>query len=98
MHWDTRKKAGMSLIAPIYFSAFALFAAVSIVTFSADSATVDAAVDAVVRHVALAGEPELAVVLLVVDHVHEVREHLAAVTTDEYVRTACKRKRSFLLQ
>ena len=42
------------------------------------------------RHVALAGEAQLAVVLLVVDHVDQVGEHLAAVTTDEYVGAACK--------
>ena len=41
-----------------------------------------------VGHVALAGEPELAVVLLVVDHVHEVGEHLAAVAADQDVRAA----------
>ena len=41
----------------------------------------------------LAGEPQLAVVLLVVDHVDEVGEHLAAVTTDEYVGTACNKEK-----
>ena len=46
------------------------------------------------RHVALAGEAQLAVVLLVVDHVDQVGEHLAAVTTDEYVGAACKEKRN----
>ena len=46
------------------------------------------------RHVALAGEAQLAVVLLVVDHVDQVGEHLAAVTTDEYVGAACKEERN----
>ena len=46
------------------------------------------AVGPLVGHVALAGEPELAVVLLVVDHVDEVGEHLAAVAADQDVRAA----------
>ena len=45
---------------------------------------------ALVGHVALAGEAELAVVLLVVDHVHQVGEHLAAVAADQDVGAAWK--------
>ena len=72
---------------------------VSLRTFPAEAAAAAAlravdAVDAVLRHVALAREPQLAVVLLVVDHVDQVGEHLAAVTTDQYVRTACKGRES----
>jgi hypothetical protein len=37
---------------------------------------------------ALAGEPHLAVVLLVVQHVHQVIEQLPTVTTDQDIRIA----------
>ncbi len=39
-----------------------------------------------VEVVALAGEPELAVVLLVVDDVDEVGEHFTAISADQNVR------------
>ena len=39
-----------------------------------------------VEVVALAGEPELAVVLLVVDDVDEVGEHFAAISADQNIR------------
>ena len=65
------------------------FAAAAATAASAPAALrpVDA-VDAVLRHVALAGEPQLAVELFVIQHVHEVGEHLAAVAADQNVGTA----------
>ncbi len=43
-----------------------------------------------VEVVALAGEPELAVVFLVVDDVDQVGEHFAAISTDQNIRATCK--------
>ena len=48
--------------------------------------------DAVAGHVALAREPQLAVVLLVLDHVHEIGEHFTAVAANQNIRTACKKE------
>ena len=43
--------------------------------------------------VALARESELAVVLLVIDHVHDVAEHFATIPANQNVRATCKKNR-----
>ena len=42
-----------------------------------------------------AGEPHLAVVLLVVQHVHQVTEQFSTITTDQDVRVACNTTSKF---
>ena len=44
-------------------------------------------VGGIARHIALASEPQLAVVLFVVYHVHEVWEHFPAIAADQNIRT-----------
>ena len=43
-----------------------------------------------VGDIALASEPQLAVELLVINHVHQIGKHLTAISTYENVRTTCK--------
>ena len=42
-----------------------------------------------------AGEPHLAVVLLVVQHVHQVTEQFSTIATDQDVRIACNTRSEF---
>ena len=83
----------MKLFRPTFISFSSFFRGVSVdnVVVVVDVVVVAAAATALglaarpcvlVSRVALAGEPQLAVVLLVVQHVHQVREHFSAVAAD----------------